>query len=169
MIKKSSRDFKERGNKYSKWMKRGVGDVIKKRRKRAKWHANERRVHGNDIIPGNSQSSPLGTAREKHDSTRWRRVVLSFVPLSYIHHTEDDPRKNKSPAVLVKRVDEASIYYITKLLVPRKGHHVVASYCFQRVHSLLPRDENSWPEDTRVLEFAREDQATCPKYPRTGG
>lgn len=63
MIKKAA-DFKERGNKYSKWMKRGVEDVIKKRRKRAEWHANERLVHGNDIIPGNSRSSPLGTARE---------------------------------------------------------------------------------------------------------
>lgn len=76
-----------------------------------------------------------------------------LVSLRYIHKMIRGRRK---ASLVLKRVDEGSIYYITKLLVPRKGHYVVASYCFQRVHSLLPRDENSWPEDTRVLEFARE-------------
>lgn len=32
VMKKKAVDFKERGNKYSKWMKRGVEDAIKKKR-----------------------------------------------------------------------------------------------------------------------------------------
>lgn len=111
----------------------------KRRRKRAEWYANERRYMEMILFTEILIAVRL-EPREKHDSIRWRRVVLSFIPPLYTCTTKMIRGRRK---VLVKRVDKGSIYYITKLRAPRQGHHVGASYCFRRVRSLLPRDENS--------------------------
>jgi len=113
----------------------------------------ERKVHGNDIIPGNLLEAVRSEPRERSMLlSEWFLVSFRF----YIYYTGDDPRKKES-LELVKVVSKGSIYYIIKLRAPRKRHHVVASYCFQLGFcSLLPRDENSWQKDTRVLEFARD-------------